>query len=333
MKKYIPLLALCMTVVLSACEKSEDLGPMQFKLTGFTDTLVYRGSNVQRNVTLYFLGGEEESATLSVTGLPAGTTLQFANNTLSSGESTLSTISSTATADTGLFTVTVNATTQKGGLFTRTFQLRVSRPVNTPPVIQLNGGQVIQLTLNNTFTDPGFVAGDVEDGNLTSQVVVSGSVNKDSVGNYTLNYSVTDADGATTSINRFVEVRNSLNYLNGSYTVTTTNLSTLQTRSWITSITAAVSLNNSGKIFKVSDLFTADALFTYNPTKDSIFVAPQTFTVTNGLGTVQHTLEGKGKIVVSGAITRVNLFYTDAYIDPITTLPVTLNLRDEYVKN
>jgi hypothetical protein len=332
MNKYLSLFALCFAVIFSACEEEDELGPMQFKLTGFTDTLVYRGTSVERNVTLYFLGGEEESATIAVSGLPAGTTMQFGNNTLSSGESTISTITSTANADTGSFSITVTASTEKGGVFTRNFQLRVSRPINSAPVIQLLGAQVFPLTLNNTFTDPGFVAGDVEDGDLTGAVQVTGSVNKDSVGNYVLNYSVTDADGATTSVNRTVEVKNTLNYINGSYTVTTTNLNTSLTRTWITSVIASISVNNQGKIFKVSDLFGADAIFTYNPSKDSIFMAPQTFTVTNGLGTLPHTVEGRGKIVVSGSITRITLVYTDAYTDPNTSQPVTLNLKDEYVK-
>lgn len=332
MNKYLTLLALCFTVCITSCEEEDELGPMQFKLTGLTDTLVYRGFNVERNVTLYFLGGEEESASLAVTGLPTGTTMQFAKSSLSSGESTLSTIASTATADTGTFNITVTATTEKGGTFSRTFKLRVSRPVNSAPVIQLLGGQVFPLTLNNTFTDPGFVAGDVEDGDLTSAVQVTGSVNQDSVGNYTLNYSVTDSDGATTSINRTVEVKNTLSYINGSYTVTTTDLNTSITRTWITTVTASVSVNNSGKIFKFSDLFGADAVFTYNPAKDSIFMAPQIFTVTNGLGTLPHTFEGRGRISVSGSITRITMIYTDAYIDPNTSQAVTLNLKDEYVK-
>lgn len=62
-------------------------------------------------------------------------------------------------------------------------------------------------------------------------------------------------------------------------------------------------------------------------------MAPQTFTITNGLGTVDHTLEGKGKILIQGLITKIILLYTDSYIDPNTSLPVVLNLKDEYVHN
>lgn len=64
------------------------------------------------------------------------------------------------------------------------------------PVITLTGGdQTVAFDLSKTFTDPGFTASDDEDGDITSKVVVSGSVNLKSAGEYTLKYNVTDEAG------------------------------------------------------------------------------------------------------------------------------------------
>lgn len=333
MKKTILYLILPIIAVLNACNKEDDLGPMQFKLTGIGDTMVYQGGTVQRTVKLYFLGGTEEVATLSVTGLPNGTSYTFGSSTLGADESTLSTITSTASADTGFFQITIVATTESGGTYSKSLQLHVSRPVNNAPIISLTNGTNYPLILNAPYAEPGYQAGDIEDGDLTAQVIVTGTVNKDSVGLYYVSYVVTDSEGLKDSVVRVVNVKNNLDFMNGSYTVTTTNLSTSATRSWITSIVASVSVNNMLRIFKVSDLFPANCDLTYNSTKDSVFMAPQTFTITNGLGTVDHTLEGKGKILVQGSITKLLLYYTDSYIDPNNSQQVILNLKDEYVKN
>ena len=79
-------------------------------------------------------------------------------------------------------------------------------PVNNPPVLTLLGANPFTVIAGNTFTDPGATANDTEDGNLTSSITVSGSVNTSLPGNYVLSYSVTDSDGASASANRTVVV-------------------------------------------------------------------------------------------------------------------------------
>jgi peptidoglycan/xylan/chitin deacetylase (PgdA/CDA1 family) len=56
------------------------------------------------------------------------------------------------------------------------------------------------------FSDPGCVAQDDQDGDLTDQVTVDGFPNYFSAGTYTITYSVTDSDGNTTTAQRFVTV-------------------------------------------------------------------------------------------------------------------------------
>ena len=65
----------------------------------------------------------------------------------------------------------------------------------------------MNLTVGDSFTDPGATATDNVDGNLTSSIVVTGSVNTATAGIYTLNYNVSDAAGnAATQVSRTVNV-------------------------------------------------------------------------------------------------------------------------------
>lgn len=75
------------------------------------------------------------------------------------------------------------------------------------PVITLNGASTINLTVGDSFTDPGATATDNVDGDLTASIVVTGSVNTSVAGTYTLNYNVSDAAGnAATQVSRTVNV-------------------------------------------------------------------------------------------------------------------------------
>jgi hypothetical protein len=70
---------------------------------------------------------------------------------------------------------------------------------NTPPVITLSGANPLSLNVGNTFVEPGYTATDTEDGNITSRVTVSGSVNTSVAGTYILTYNVTDLGGLSAS--------------------------------------------------------------------------------------------------------------------------------------
>ncbi len=63
------------------------------------------------------------------------------------------------------------------------------------PVITLNGSASMSIVQGSSFTDPGATASDDRDGNLSSKIVVFGSVNTATAGIYTLSYNVKDAAG------------------------------------------------------------------------------------------------------------------------------------------
>ena len=66
----------------------------------------------------------------------------------------------------------------------------------TPPVITLVGANPLFIEFGATYTDPGAIATDDVDGDLSSSIVVGGdTVNTSALGPYTVTYNVSDAAG------------------------------------------------------------------------------------------------------------------------------------------
>lgn len=74
------------------------------------------------------------------------------------------------------------------------------------PVITLVQGNKIARDKGYDFVDPGFTATDECDGDLTSQVTVSGTVDGHTYGTYVLTYTVTDSSGNTGEVKRTVQI-------------------------------------------------------------------------------------------------------------------------------
>lgn len=90
------------------------------------------------------------------------------------------------------------------------------------PVITLNGKQKDTVAVLTTYTDPGATATDNSDGNISSKIVVTGSVSTTIPGiTYTLNYNVADQAGnAALTVSRTVYVKPAVSYiLSGAYNV------------------------------------------------------------------------------------------------------------------
>ena len=116
----------------------------------------------------------------------------------SNGGETVS-VSGTVNKDViGDYTLTYSATDAAGntGTITRNVQVRD----NTAPVITLNGANPLDIQQHDTYTEPGATA----DGGET--VSITGSVNVDVLGNYTITYSAADNVGNTSVISRTVRV-------------------------------------------------------------------------------------------------------------------------------
>ena len=86
------------------------------------------------------------------------------------------------------------------------------------PVVTLNGSSTVNVDLGGTFTDPGATATDDVDGDLSSEISVTGTVNANMSGSYPLTYTAADAAGNVGTASRTVVVAPSRNSYLGTFT-------------------------------------------------------------------------------------------------------------------
>lgn len=107
----------------------------------------------------------------------------------------------------GTYVVTYNVSDAAGNAATQVTRTVTVNPDTTAPVITLNGAATINLTVGDTYTEQGATATDNYDGNLTSSIVITGTVNTNVAGVYTVNYNVSDSSGnAANQVSRTVNV-------------------------------------------------------------------------------------------------------------------------------
>ena len=106
----------------------------------------------------------------------------------------------------GAYTITYNVSDVAGNA-----AQEVIRTVNvvdtTAPIITLVGGATLNLNIGEAYNELGATATDNFDGNLTSSIIITGGVNTNSAGTYTVNYNVSDSSGnAASQVSRTVSV-------------------------------------------------------------------------------------------------------------------------------
>jgi len=106
----------------------------------------------------------------------------------------------------GTYTITYTATDIAGNTATETRIIIVSNPLdNIAPVVTLIGKNSIQLTVGQTYIEQGATAVDNVDGNLS--VTISGSVDNNAFGSYTITYTAIDMAGNIGTATRTVTVK------------------------------------------------------------------------------------------------------------------------------
>jgi autotransporter-associated beta strand protein len=120
-----------------------------------------------------------------------------------SGVVSVSTNSTVDPNTVGVYTIAYVAGDAAGNTTTNTRLVYVVD--TTPPVVTLNGANPMAVECHSGFIDPGASANDACAGSLS--VSVSGAVNANAPGTYTLTYSATDPSGNTGSTNRTVIVQ------------------------------------------------------------------------------------------------------------------------------
>lgn len=78
---------------------------------------------------------------------------------------------------------------------------------DSEPVITLNGDSHITLNVGDTYTEQGATAKDDKDGDITSKISITGSVNTSKAGKYTITYSVKNSNGKTVTKTRTITVK------------------------------------------------------------------------------------------------------------------------------
>lgn len=78
--------------------------------------------------------------------------------------------------------------------------------VTVPYGITLEGGETVLVEVGSPYEEPGYVALGENEADVTNAVVVSGTLNTDAIGRYTLRYTVANPDGALTVAKRTVIV-------------------------------------------------------------------------------------------------------------------------------
>ncbi len=116
----------------------------------------------------------------------------------------LDTTSDVNTSVAGSYTVEYKVTDSNGNTGSATRAVNVG--TSGAPVITLLGDNPMDLTVGDTYDEPGATALDQEDGDLTSSIVISGTVNTSAAGTYTVTYTVSDNDGNETTATRTVNV-------------------------------------------------------------------------------------------------------------------------------
>jgi trimeric autotransporter adhesin len=92
----------------------------------------------------------------------------------------------------------------------------------TAPVVNVTGGNAQSQNLPSTagagtWTNPTATATDDEDGDVSSSITVTGTVDPNTAGSYTLTYTVSDAAGNTATETVTVSIVNSADFLERTY--------------------------------------------------------------------------------------------------------------------
>ncbi|MFL0801971.1 MAG: DUF5011 domain-containing protein [Agarilytica sp.] len=118
------------------------------------------------------------------------------------------TISGSAdTSTVGSYTLTYNVSDAAGNIATPLIRTINVTPDDTAPVITLNGDVVMDVTIDSVFIDPGAIATDNVDGDISASIQVTGTVDTSTSGTYMVYYDVSDAAGnAAAQVTRTVNV-------------------------------------------------------------------------------------------------------------------------------
>ena len=184
---------------------------MDFSTTHFGDFAITITSGIQDTTppTITLLGNTVLHINQNTTYTDAGATAS--DNVDGNISSSIITNNTVNTAVLGTYVITYDVSDYAGN-----DAVQVRRTVyvdavvvqdTTAPVITLSGNSTITINQGASYTDAGATASDNLDGNISANIVTSGSVDTSTTGTYTITYTVSDAAGnSATPVTRTVQV-------------------------------------------------------------------------------------------------------------------------------
>ncbi|MES2285695.1 MAG: DUF5011 domain-containing protein [Bacteroidota bacterium] len=196
------------------------------------------------------------------------------------------------------------------------------------PVVTLNGAASQTISLQGTYTELGATATDEEDGAVTP--VVSGTVNEDLAGTYTITYTATDAAGNAGTATRTVIVQNDAFALAGSYAVSEDCGGVMYT--FTQNVTISSTVNNRIEFNKFANYSGNTAIYAIVTGTTMNLPSQTAISIGSGSGTcdvANHTFASTaGNITSNGFV----LTFTDQLVGPGSCTGAAASCTDTYTK-
>ncbi len=186
----------------------------------------------------------------------------------------------------------------------------------TPPVVTLTGAASMTISLQGTYTEMNATATDEKDGTLTP--VISGSVNVNLTGTYTITYTAKDAAGNTGTATRTVMVKNDADAMTGTYSC---SIAGSPPYVYTQTITASTTLNKRIGFGKFGD-YTGNTGI-YADIVGATVTLPSQTALQVGSPAADRTFAGTGSVT---STTVFNITYTEV------TNGTTINTVETYTK-
>ena len=107
----------------------------------------------------------------------------------------------------GSYVITYNVSDAAGNAATEVIRTVVVNADTTAPVITLIGASSINLNIGDAYNELGATASDNLDGDISANIVITGTVNTASAGTYFVNYNVSDSSGnSAAQVTRIINV-------------------------------------------------------------------------------------------------------------------------------
>ncbi|MBA3683295.1 MAG: DUF5011 domain-containing protein [Bacteroidetes bacterium] len=163
------------------------------------------------------------------------------------------------------------------------------------PTVSPNGGDVY-VDLHGTYSEQGATASDAKDGDISSSITTSGSVDVNNAGVYTITYSASDKKGNTGTASRTVYVRHTANTIAATYAIKDTCSNTAPTF-----YSDVLTASSSVKVLttKFANYTNANVNFDVSGSTGSSITVPSQ-TVNCGIPAAPRAFTGSGSISADG---------------------------------